>query len=86
MLFMCKNKRGVLSLDWHKWFSRKRFGMKYLLLWARQNLKYENFTLSFWQTHYTKVRAARAARLFFIIQAIISLICDALVAFAIVVS
>ena len=63
--------------------------MKYLLLWAHQNLKYENFTLSFWQTsskNYTKVRAARAARLFFIIQAIISLICDALVAFAIVIS
>ena len=63
--------------------------MKYFLLWARQNLKYENFTLSFWQTsskNYTKVRAARAARLFFIIQAIISLICDALVAFAIVIS
>ena len=63
--------------------------MKYFLLWARANLKYENFTLSFWQTsskNYTKVRAARAARLFFLTEAIISLICDALVAFAIAVS
>ena len=42
---------------------------------CRQNLKYENFTSSFGTTsHITKKRAARAARLFFFIQPIKSLI------------
>ena len=51
----------------------------------RQNLKYENFT-SFGTTlkHCTKKRAARAARLFFFIQPIKSLICGAVVDVAVV--
>ena len=57
---------------------------------CRQNLRYaEYFTWSFGrlrQKNCTKKRAARAARLFFIIKSIITLICDVVVAIAIVVS
>ena len=51
-----------------------------------QNLTYKNFTSSFGRLRqkkkYTKKRAARAARLFFLIQPIISLICGDVVAVA----
>ena len=56
---------------------------------CRQNLKYEYFTWSFGrlrQINCTKKRAAQAARLFFIIKSITTLICDVVVAIAIVVS
>ena len=52
---------------------------------CRHNLKYENFTSSFCRLQYsaskhcTKKRAARAARLFFFIQTIKSLICGVVV-------
>ena len=54
---------------------------------CRQNLKYLNFVI--WQTavkNCTKKRAARAARLFFLIQPIKSLICEVAVAVAVVIS
>ena len=57
---------------------------------CRQNLKYENFTSSFGRLQYStskhcnKKRAARAARLFFFIQPIKSLICGVVVDVAVV--
>ena len=55
---------------------------------CRQNLKLEIFTPSF--TEYvkkcTKVRAARAAQLFFLLQPIISLICCVVVVVAVIVT
>ena len=54
---------------------------------CRQKLKYENFTSSFSrlrQKHCTKKRAGRAARLFFFIQPIKSLICGVVVDVAVV--
>ena len=55
---------------------------------CRQNLKYENFTSSFSRLrqniYSTKKRAARAARLFFFIQPIKSLICGIIVDVAVV--
>ena len=55
----------------------------------RQNLKYENYTSSFGrlrQKNGTKKRAARAARLFFLIQLIKSLVSWVDVAVAVVIS
>ena len=51
-----------------------------------QNLKYENFTSSFCRLrqNYVKKRAARAARLFFLIRPIKSLICGVVVDVAVV--
>ena len=54
---------------------------------CRQNLKYENFTSSFWQItskHCTKKRAARVALLYFFIPPIKSLICGVVVDVAVV--
>ena len=55
---------------------------------CRQNLKYENFPSSFGRLRQNiapiKKRAARAARLFFFIQPIKSLICGVVVDFAVV--
>ena len=55
---------------------------------CHQNLKYENyFHVVVWQTtskHCTKTRAVRAARLFFFIQPIKSLICGVVVDAAVV--
>ena len=54
---------------------------------CRQNLKYENFTASFGilrQNIAPKKRAARAARLFFFLQPIKSLICGVIVDVAVV--
>ena len=56
---------------------------------CRQNLKYEKFMSSFGrlrQKNCAKKRAARAARLFFLIQPIISLICGVVVAVAVAVA
>ena len=56
---------------------------------CRQNLKYENFTLSFGRLpvkNCIQVRAARAAREFFLIQPIRSLFSGVVVDVAIVVS
>ena len=54
---------------------------------CRQNLKYENqFHVAVWQTtskNCTKKRAARAARLFFLLQPIMFLICDVAVPVAV---
>ena len=50
---------------------------------CRQNLKYEKLTSSFGK-HCTKKRAARAARLFFFIQPIKSMICGVLIDVAVV--
>ena len=55
----------------------------------QMNLKYDNFTLSFCsrrQKFAPKKRAAGAARLFFPIQPIKLLICDVVVAVAVVIS
>ena len=46
MLFICKNRRSVLSLDWHKWFSSKRLRMKYLLMWARVLVRTSSIKIS----------------------------------------
>ena len=57
---------------------------------CRQNLKYENFTSSFGRLQYStskhcnEKRAARAARLFFFIQPVKSLICGVVVEVAVV--
>ena len=54
---------------------------------CRQNLKYVKFHVAVWQTtskHCTKKRATRAARLFFFIQLIKSLICSVVVDVAVV--
>ena len=53
---------------------------------CRQNLKYENFTSSFrrLRQHIHQKRAARAARLFFCIQPIESLICGVVIDVAVV--
>ena len=75
-----QNRRSALSLAWYKWFSYKSkewkiYCCELALLSEPQIWK---FHVVVWQTtskHCTKNRAARAARLFFFIQPIKSLIC-----------
>ena len=84
-----KNRQSALLLAWHKWFSckgkeRKIYFCELALLSKSQIWK---FHVVVWQTtskHCTKYRAARAARLFFFIQPIKSLICGGVVDVAVV--
>ena len=70
-----QNRRTALSLAWHEWFSRKD-RMKDLLHRARVVVRTSNMKISRRRlADYTKKRATRAARLFFFIQPIKSLIC-----------
>ena len=69
----------------------QRHRKKDLLLRARVVVRTSNMKIHVvvWQTtskNYTKKRAARAARLFFLIQSIKSLICGVIVATAVVIS
>ena len=75
-----QNRPSVLSLAWHEWFSSKGREWK-IYCWELALLSEPQiwkFHVVVWQTtskHCTKKRAARAARLFFFVQPIKSLIC-----------
>ena len=80
-----QNRRSALSLAWYEWFSCK--GKDWKIYCCELALSSEpqiwKFHVVVWQTtskHWTKKRAARAARLFFFIQSIKSLICGVFVA------
>ena len=84
-----QNRRSALSLACHEWFSCKgKEGKIYcceLPLSSKPQIC--KFHVDVWQTtskHCTKKRAARAARLFFFIQPIKSLICGVVVDVAVV--
>ena len=84
-----QNRRSALSLAWHEWFSSK--GREWKIYCCELALSSEpqlwKFHVVVWQTtskHCTKKRAARAARLFFVIQPIKSLICGVVVDVAVV--
>ena len=74
-----QNRRTALSLAWHEWFSCKGKELKILLLRAHVVVKTSHMKISRrsleTSKQCTKKRAARAARLFFFIQPIKSLIC-----------
>ena len=79
-----------LSLAWHDWFSCNK-GKEWKIYCCELPLSSEpqiwKFHVVVWQTttkHCTKKRAARAARLFFFIQPINSLICGVVVDVAVV--
>ena len=84
-----QNRWSALSLDWHKWFSCK--GKEWKIYGCELPLSSEpqiwKFPVVVWQTtskHCTKKRAARAARSFFFIQPMKSLICGVVVDVAVV--
>ena len=84
-----QNRRNALSLAWHEWFLSK--GKEEKIYCCELPLSTEphiwTFPVVVWQTtskHCTKKRAARAARLFFFIQPIKSLICGVIVDVAVV--
>ena len=84
-----QNRRSALSLAWHKWFSGKGKDWKIYCceLALSSELQIWKFHVVVWQTtskHCIKKRAARAARLFFFIQPIKSLICGVVVDVAVV--
>ena len=86
---VAQNRRTALSLAWYKWFSCKGKGWK-IYCWGlalSSEPQIWKFHIVAWQTtskHCTKKRAARAARLFFFIQPIESLICGVFVDVAVV--
>ena len=74
-----QTRRSVLSLASHEWFLRRGKEWKIFCLWLAlsSELQIWKFHVVVWQTtttNCTKKRAARAARLFFLIQPINSLI------------
>ena len=84
-----QNRLSALSLVWHKWFSCK--GKEWKIYCCELPLSSEpqiwKFHVVVWQTtskHCTKKRAARAARSFFFIQPMKSLICGVVVDVAVV--
>ena len=84
-----QNRRCALSLAWHEWFSWK--GKEWKIYCCELPLSSEpqiwKFHVVVWQTtskHCTKTLVARAARLFFFIQPIKSLICGGVVDVAVV--
>ena len=84
-----QNRRSALSLAWHEWFICK--GKEWKIYCCELALSSEpqiwKFHVVICQTtskHCTKKRAARAARLFFFIQPIKSLICGSVVDVAVV--
>ena len=84
-----QNRRSALSLACHEWFSCKgKEGKIYCCeVPLSSKLQIWKFPVVVWQTtskHCTKKRAARAARLFFFIQPIKSLICGVVVDVAVV--
>ena len=84
-----QNRRSALSLACHEWFSCKgKEGKIYCCeLPLSSKPQIWKFPVVVWQTtskHCTKKRAARAARLFFFIQPIKSLICGVVVDVAVV--
>ena len=84
-----QNRRSALSLAWHKWFSGKGKDWKIYCceLALSLELQIRKFHVVVWRTtskHCIKKRAARAARLFFFIQPIKSLICGVVVDVAVV--
>ena len=81
-----QNRRTALSLAWHEWFSWqgkewKIYCCKLTLLWEPQMWK---FHVVVWQTTSKHCTKRRAARLFFFIQPIKSMICGVVVDFAVV--
>ena len=79
-----QNRRSALSRAWHEWFSCKgKEGKIYCYeLPLSPEPQVWKFPVVVWQTtskHCTKKRAALAARLFFFIQPIKSLICGVVV-------
>ena len=84
-----RNRRSALSLAWYEWFSCKDKEWKifcYELALSSEPQMWK-FHVVVWQTtskHRCKKRAARAARLFFFIQPIKSLICGVVVDVAVV--
>ena len=88
---LLQNRRSALSLAWNEWFSQK--GKEWKIYDCRLALSTEpqiwKFRVVFWPTtskHCIKKRAARAARLLFLIQPIKLLTCDVVVAVAVIIS
>ena len=86
---VAQNRWSALSLAWHEWFSCKGKEEKIYCCEIALSSKPQiwKFPVVVWQTtskHCTKRRAARAARLFFFIQPIKSLICGVVVDVAVV--
>ena len=83
--YVVQNRRSALSLAWHIAFGfhvkAKNDRFTAASSRCRQNLKFENFTSSFGRQ---RQNIARAARLFFFIQSIKSLIGGVVVDFAVV--
>ena len=71
---VAQNRRSVLSLAWHEWFSCKDKEWRLALSSEPQIWKFLVVVCQATSKYYTKRRAARAARLIFLIQPIKSLI------------
>ena len=84
---LVENRRSALSLSWHEWSSGESKEWK---IYSATGLEYETF----WRhlADYVKMitpksaGAARAARLFFLIQPIKSMIWDVVAAIAVIIS
>ena len=81
-----QNRRSALSLTWHEWFSCK--GREWKIYCCELAFSSEpqiwKFHVVVWQTTSKHCTKKRAARLFFLIQPIKSLICDVVVDAALV--
>ena len=84
-----QNRRSALSLAWHEWLSWK--GKERKIYYCELALSSEpqmwKFHVAVWQTtskNRSKMRAASAARLFFFIQPMKSMICGVVVDVAVI--
>jgi len=87
--YVVQIRRSALSLAWHEWFSCKGkewkiYCCELALSSESQIWKFHVFVCQTTSKHCIKKRAARAARLFFFIQPIKSLICGGVVDVAVV--
>ena len=88
-LQLVQNRRTALSLTWHEWFSCKGkewkiYSCELVLSLKPQIWKFHVVVCQTTSKRCTKKRAAHAARLFFFIQPIKSLICGVVVDIAVV--
>ena len=89
--YVVQSRGTILSLSWHEWVFILRQRMKDFRLWDSVIIRTSNMKIScrhladcVKKLH--QKRAARAARLFFLIQPIKSLVCDVVVAVPVVIS
>ena len=78
-----QNRRSVVSLPWHEWFSCKCKEWKVYCYGLEMKISRRH--LADYAKNCTKKRGARAARLFFLIQPIKSFSCVVVVAVAVVI-